>query len=135
MVVDEIHPWAMRPPALRVRARVLVRRRFVEVSATGSSQKPLATTTKRNTYNASFGEEFYVPLDQHHHTRGGGSLAELTLKVMDWDRVGSNDHIGDVRIALGEGSDPRRNYLRPGQQVACASALAKQGTTHGPRHG
>jgi hypothetical protein len=37
----------------------------VEVSATGSSQKPLTTTTKKNTFDASFGEEFYVSLDLH----------------------------------------------------------------------
>ncbi len=99
-----------------MRAIARVRGRFVELSATGSSQKPLRTTTKKNTYEAVFGEEFYVPLDQRQHLRG--SLPELTLRVMDWDRAGSNEHIGDVKIALGDGIDTStRTYLKSGHQV------------------
>ena len=79
----------------------------------GSRQGPVQTTIIKGKYDAAFGESFYFPIDPAQSRRA----PELILAVLDWDRLGANDRIGSVSIVLGEGTDPRRNYLRAGQHI------------------
>ena len=88
----------------------------MELSVTGSSHATAKTTIKKGVYDATFGEDFYFSLDTDKSRRVAGAQ-ELILTVMDWDRVGQNDHIGSVRIVLGDGHVAGTNYLRGGQQM------------------
>ena len=73
---------------------------------------------KKNTLDAVFGEDFYVPLPAA--PPDGASAPELVLSVMDWDRLGRNELVGSARVVLarpGPGADRAKNYLSEGQQV------------------
>jgi hypothetical protein len=55
------------------------------------------TTTKQNTYEPSWDGEYFV-FDVDHTTLDSKELLALKIKVMDWDRLGKNELVGEVEI-------------------------------------
>ena len=55
------------------------------------------TTTKQKTYNPSWNDE-YFEFDVDEICLGSETLLTMKIKVMDWDRLGKNELVGEVEI-------------------------------------